>query len=150
MERHAGFDLLHLFVSGRRAPSRVRAENLHELGDDAILAELRRHRATDDRLLADRDLLRMILPVLRGDYRAIETYRERPGSRVRCPLSVLVGDVDPLVPPDEAEAWRAYTHGPDKRPLPPGRPFLPQRPARRGARHGHGRAGGRRRLTATP
>ena len=112
LERDAGFDALHLFVSGRRAPSRVRSENLHELRDDAIVAELRRHNATDDRLLADRDVLRMILPVLRADYRAIETYRERPGTRVGCPMTVLVGDADPLVTPDEAEAWRTHSTGP--------------------------------------
>ncbi len=112
LERTADLDLMHLFVSGRRAPSRVRRENLHECGDDALIAELRRHSATDDRLLQEPALLRMILPVLRSDYRAIETYRERPGARLHCPMTVLVGDNDPLVTRDEAEAWRAHTAGP--------------------------------------
>lgn len=107
-----GFDLGHLFVSGRRAPSRVRTETLHECDDDALIAELRRHSATDDRLLEEPAIVRMILPVLRSDYRAIETYRERPGTRLRCPMTVLVGDADPLVTREEAEAWRAHTTGP--------------------------------------
>lgn len=129
LERDVAFDLLHLFVSGRRAPSRVRSENLHELGDDAIVAELRRHNATDDRLLTDRDMLRMIMPVLRGDYRAIETYRENPGTRVRCPMTVLVGDADPLVTRDEAEAWRAHTSGPTAvRYFPGGHFYLNEQP----------------------
>lgn len=128
LERDRGRSVLHLFASGRRAPDRVRVEDLHRRGDDAIVAELRRHSATDDRLLADQELLRMILPALRSDYRAIETYRERPGTRLRCPLTVLVGTADPLVTPDEAEAWRAHTTGPtDVRYFPGGHFYLTER-----------------------
>ncbi|MFJ8582973.1 thioesterase II family protein [Micromonospora sp. NPDC093277] len=128
LERDRGLSPLHIFASGRRAPSRTRVENLHQLGDDAIVAELRRHSATDDRLLEDQELLRMILPALRSDYRAIETYQARPDVRLRCPLTVLVGTADPLVTPDEAEAWRAHTTGPTEvRYFPGGHFYLTER-----------------------
>ncbi|SBT43449.1 thioesterase II family protein [Micromonospora narathiwatensis] len=128
LERGRGLSPLHVFASGRRAPSRIRVEDLHERGDDAIVAELRRLSATDDRLLEDQELLGMILPALRSDYRAIETYRARPDTRLRCPLTVLVGTADPLVTPDEAEAWRAHTTGPtDVRYFPGGHFYLSER-----------------------
>ncbi|MEU3962680.1 alpha/beta fold hydrolase [Streptomyces buecherae] len=104
--------LVRLFVSGRRAPSRVRAESVHERDDQGIVAELQRLSGTDAGLLDDPETRAMILPAIRGDYRAIETYRVTPGSTVRAPLSVLVGDSDPQVTLDEARAWSEHTTGP--------------------------------------
>jgi pyochelin biosynthesis protein PchC len=112
LDRDFGRPPVHLVVSGRRAPDRVRGPYLHRLGDEAIVAELRGLSGTDDRLLEDPDVLRMILPALRSDYEAIETYRVVPGTVVRCPVTVLTGDADPHVTADEAEAWRAATSGP--------------------------------------
>jgi surfactin synthase thioesterase subunit len=100
-----------LFVSGRRAPSRTRAESVHLRDDDGIVAELRRLSGTDTQLLGDEELLRMIIPAIRGDYRAIETYTHRPGAELSCPVVVLVGDDDPLTTVDEARDWARHTSG---------------------------------------
>ncbi|MGI5519945.1 thioesterase II family protein [Micromonospora sp. CA-259024] len=104
----------HLVVSGRRAPDRIRGPWLHRLPDADIVAELRRLSGTDDRLLEDPDVLRMILPALRSDYRAIETYRMSPGAVLRCPVTVLTGDSDPHVTADEAEGWLSYGTDPGR------------------------------------
>ncbi|MFJ6725204.1 thioesterase II family protein [Streptomyces sp. NPDC091281] len=100
-----------LFASGRRAPSRYRDENVHRRDDDGIIAEVKSMSGTDDRLLGDDELLRMILPALRGDYRAVETYRAEPGATVACPVSALVGDDDPKTTVDEARDWERHTTG---------------------------------------
>lgn len=100
-----------LFASGRRAPSTYRAESVHQRDDDGVLAELKRLNGTDARVLADDELLRMILPAIRGDYRAIETYRCPPGPALGCPVTVLVGDADPRTTLDEARAWSEHTTG---------------------------------------
>lgn len=114
LEREFDRPPVHLVVSGRRAPDRVRGPNLHQLGDEAIIAELRNLNGTDARLLQDPELLQMILPAMRVDYEAIETYRVRPGTVVRCAVTVLTGDADPRVTADEAEAWRTHTSGPSE------------------------------------
>ncbi|MDX3580095.1 thioesterase II family protein, partial [Streptomyces sp. FL07-04A] len=60
------------------------------------------------------EILRMVLPALRADFTAIETYRYRPdGARapLSCPLSVLTGESDPRVSVEEARAWRGFTSG---------------------------------------
>jgi len=98
-----------LFVSGRRAPSTARAEALH-LGTDAEIAqELRGLDGTDASLLTDNDVLGMILPAIRGDYRAIETYPGRPDATVDAPIVALIGAADPKVTTDEAAAWKKHT-----------------------------------------
>ncbi|ALL83769.1 oleoyl-ACP hydrolase [Pseudonocardia sp. EC080619-01] len=107
-----GGEIAHLFASGRRAPSRVRDENVHRLTDEGIVEELTLLAGTDTALLGDEEILRMILPAIRSDYQAIETYRCAPGATVRAPLTVLTGDSDPKTSHDEAESWRDHTTGP--------------------------------------
>lgn len=111
LEQRDGTGLVTLFASGRRAPSRHRDEALHTQGDASIIAELRALSGTNEMLLGDDELLAMIMPALRGDYRAIERYRHQPGSVLGCPISALVGASDPRTTIEEAEAWREHTTG---------------------------------------
>jgi surfactin synthase thioesterase subunit len=100
-----------LFASGRRAPSRHRDEAVHERDDEGLVAELRTLSGTDPRMLGDPELLQMILPAIRSDYTAVETYRWQPGPPLDCPVVVLTGDRDPRVSPEEAQAWSEHTTG---------------------------------------
>ncbi|MEU2425703.1 alpha/beta fold hydrolase [Streptomyces sp. NPDC007851] len=103
---------VRLYVSGRRAPTVHREESVHRRDDDGIVAELRALSGTDLRVLGDEEILRMILPAVRADYRAVETYRPDPGVTVDCPVTALVGDSDPRVGVAEARAWAGHTAGP--------------------------------------
>ncbi|MEV6809980.1 thioesterase II family protein [Streptomyces sp. NPDC017248] len=108
----AGRPLSALFLSGRRGPSVERTETVHQ-GDDArLLEEVTKLDGTDSALLQDEEVLRMILPALRADYRAVETYRAAPGPRPGCPVVVMTGDADPRVTLDEARTWEQETDGP--------------------------------------
>ncbi|WP_242884843.1 thioesterase II family protein [Actinomadura litoris] len=100
-----------LVASGRRAPSRRRAESVHLRDDAGVVAELRALGGTEASLLEDAELLAMLLPAVRGDYAAIETYACAPGAAVDTPITVFVGDDDPHVTLDEARAWREHTTG---------------------------------------
>jgi surfactin synthase thioesterase subunit len=104
-----GATVSRLFVSGRCAPSRHRDESIHRRSDAGLVAELRRLAGTDSQFLDDEDMLAMILPALRSDYQALETYRYRPGPMLACPISVFVGDCDPRVTVDEARVWQEHT-----------------------------------------
>ncbi|MFD6530863.1 thioesterase II family protein [Streptomyces sp. NPDC060184] len=100
-----------LFASGRRAPSTHREETLHLADDGALLAEIVRQGGTPAALLEEPELVEMILPALRGDYRAIERYRYRPGTVLDTPVTVLTGSEDPKVTAEEARAWQDHTIG---------------------------------------
>ncbi|WP_027344558.1 thioesterase II family protein [Hamadaea tsunoensis] len=101
-----------LFASGRRAPSTRRHETVHLRDDDGIVRALRELSGTDAAVLADDELVRMILPAIRGDYKAVETYAHTPGRELTCPVHVLIGQADEMSTVDEAEAWRRHTTGP--------------------------------------
>ncbi|KPI30280.1 Thioesterase [Actinobacteria bacterium OK074] len=112
------------FASGRVAPHRGRSFGAHLLDDDRLIARLRGLEAMDERLLADDELLRLVLPVVRGDCTAIETYQYEPGAGLGCPLTVLMGDADPRVPAEDAAAWREHAAGEYELRVFPGRHFF--------------------------
>ncbi|POM22534.1 Linear gramicidin dehydrogenase LgrE [Actinomadura rubteroloni] len=119
-------DVPVLFASGRRAPSLVRPETVHARDDAGLLAELRHLAGTQAELLGDEELLGLILPSLRADYAALDAYRlPADAEPLDCPVTVLVGDADPVTPVEEARAWEAHTTGPfDLRVLPGGHFFV--------------------------
>lgn len=100
-----------VIASGRRAPSTVRTETVHDRDDDGVITELRRLNGTVPDLLGNDEILRMALPAIRADYQAIETYRGGPDARLRAGITVLTGHADPLTTADEAAAWERHTEG---------------------------------------
>ncbi|MFG2628146.1 thioesterase II family protein [Streptomyces sp. NPDC048473] len=103
---------LVLFASGRRAPSTHRdGEVMYLRPDEDLLDDLRAMSGTDSRVFADESLLRLVLPALRSDYKATETYRHTPGAgpELACPIVALVGDSDPKATVEEARAWDTHT-----------------------------------------
>jgi surfactin synthase thioesterase subunit len=109
LEQERGVAPAWLFASGRRAPSMPRDERIHLESDEGFIKELRRLSGTDGNILGDEEMLRMILPATRADYRAAETYRYQPGPALGCPITAFVGDDDPKVTVEEARAWSAHT-----------------------------------------
>ncbi|THA34087.1 thioesterase [Streptomyces sp. A1277] len=102
---------LRLFVSARRAPSAHRDEQVHLRDDEGLISDVRALSGTSQQVFGDEELMRMVLPAIRGDYRAAETYRYTPGPRLRCPVTALTGDSDPKATIAEVEAWRGHTDG---------------------------------------
>ncbi|KOV78034.1 thioesterase II family protein [Nocardia sp. NRRL S-836] len=101
----------HLFASGRRAPSCWRDERVHQRDDQGLIAEMQALNGTGSALLQNEKILRMVLPAVRADYRAAETYRYAEGPDITSSISVVVGDDDPMVTLDEAHAWQRHTTG---------------------------------------
>jgi surfactin synthase thioesterase subunit len=112
LEADAGTVPAVLAVSGRRAPTVTQSEDVHKRDDDGIVAELLALDGTQAQVLADPDLRSLVLPAVRADYRAAETYRHRPGHQLRCPVLALTGDRDPKAAPEEVAQWREMTSGP--------------------------------------
>lgn len=123
---------VHLFVSAREAPEWVRGGDVHLRDDDGICAELTRVGGTPPELLSHPELRALILPVVRSDYRLVETYRPTLAPvPLGCPVTVVLGDADSEATPEEAEAWRSCTTGRFRVEIFPGGHFylVPQRAA---------------------
>lgn len=111
LERDGAAPLARLYVSSRRAPSCHRSEGVHLRDDAGLIAELQRLSGTNADLLGNQEMLKMILPAIKSDYRAVETYRDTTDRTVRTPIVAVIGDDDPKVTIDEAKAWAAHGTG---------------------------------------
>ncbi|MER7676472.1 alpha/beta fold hydrolase [Streptomyces sp. NPDC096934] len=98
-----------LFVSGRRAPSVPAPGWVHLASDEKLIADMRLLGGTDNRMLDNPELLAVILPAVRSDYVATETYRYRGAPPLDCPVTAFIGDADPRVDAPMARAWAAHT-----------------------------------------
>ncbi|MFG1876160.1 thioesterase II family protein [Sphaerisporangium sp. NPDC049003] len=100
---------LGLFASGRRAPSLRRDQRVHLATDAELVAELKKLNAANAEVFADETLLRMVLPTIRSDYRAIERYHNPSALPLRCPIVALTGDADPVADVADVELWARHT-----------------------------------------
>lgn len=101
-----------LFVSARPDPSFDEHATVHRGPDIDLIAELERL-ANDPgsvRILrTEPDLAAMVLPAVRNDYRAVETYRYRGTGTLACDIVALLGREDPTTTPAQIEVWREHT-----------------------------------------
>ncbi|WP_234025150.1 alpha/beta fold hydrolase [Streptomyces sp. MspMP-M5] len=116
---------VRLFLSGRNAPTRVPGTHDQLHGDADVLKMVRVLGGTTASVLEDPELLAMVLPALRADYRAIGSYRWSPCPKLSVPFTVLVGDRDPVASRSGASAWCELTSAPtDVRVFPGGHFYL--------------------------
>jgi surfactin synthase thioesterase subunit len=104
----------HLFVSSRRPPHMAASEtNLHTLPDEELVKEVDlRYGGVPRELLHSTELLALLLPALRADLAALETFQPSKRAALPCPISAFGGATDPLVPRNHLEAWHDQTGGP--------------------------------------
>ncbi len=101
---------VHLFVSAMRAPHlEPREPVLSVLSDEEFLAAIRALEGTLPEVLEDRELLSIVLPVLRADFRLSETYRCRGIVPLPLPITVFGGLQDERIFRADLEAWQRHT-----------------------------------------
>jgi medium-chain acyl-[acyl-carrier-protein] hydrolase len=108
-----GFELTHLFVSGRRAPQLPNNDPYtFDLPETEFVEGLHRLNGTPKEVFSNPELMRLLLPLLRADFELIETYRYVPGSSLTCPMTAFGGLEDGDEVADLLYPWRELTDGP--------------------------------------
>jgi medium-chain acyl-[acyl-carrier-protein] hydrolase len=62
-------------------------------------------------VLANEELMQIVLPALKADFRLCASYRYAHDRPLDCPISSFGGWQDPVATREEIEAWRAQTVG---------------------------------------
>jgi len=102
-----------LVISARRAPQIPDTfPPERELSDAYILDRLRRYGGTPEGVLAEPELLELLLPVFRADFALLGSYRHVHEEPLDLPLTALGGTADDVAQPPQIEAWREHTRGP--------------------------------------
>jgi medium-chain acyl-[acyl-carrier-protein] hydrolase len=109
-------DPLHLIASGRRAPhleSVLDRPPMHTLSDEEFIERLRELDGTPAQVLADEQMMELLLPVLRADTEAAETYDVDEASlpEISCPVTALGGTDDTYIPREHVAGWAQTTSG---------------------------------------
>jgi medium-chain acyl-[acyl-carrier-protein] hydrolase len=104
---------VHLFVSGSRPlpVAELWLTGFESFSDAELADEMRKLNGTPEEVMADADLLSLVLPGFRSDLSLLAKYRYQPGESLDCPATVFGGDQDPVVPADELGGWAELTTG---------------------------------------
>lgn len=99
-----------LIVSAARAPQfRSGWTPPPEPGDEELIGQLRRLEGIPAEVLANPELLKLVLPSLRADTRLYRRYIYSPGEPLKLPVFAYGGRSDPNVALHHLEAWREQT-----------------------------------------
>ncbi len=101
---------VRLFVSAARAPHILpREPAIHALADSEFLAELVGYGGVPEEILNNPELLSLMLPIVRHDFRLFEQY-QYPGDRpLPVPISAFGGLQDKKVLAPDVLAWSRHT-----------------------------------------
>jgi medium-chain acyl-[acyl-carrier-protein] hydrolase len=115
----------HLFVSARRAPQCASTDPfLHVLPEAEFRRAIRELGGTPEQVLADEELLSLLLPAVRADFTVAETYAYGEEPPLDCPITAFGGRDDPRVGDTQLDAWRQQTRRDFRRYMFPGGHFF--------------------------
>ena len=103
-----------LFVSSRRAPQQqTRFKPTEPLTDQEFITEMQnKFHAIPVAILHEKELLKLLLPILRSDMQLNESYVGNLEPLLRVPVTAFYGEEDNVIQFDEMKKWKAVTTGP--------------------------------------
>lgn len=106
----------HLFIAASSVPHRGYnhpRSPLHRLPDAALTEVLATLNGTPRELLENREMMELLLPVVRADFGIVETYAYEPAPPLDVPMSLLLGEKDGDVEAASARLeWTQYAAAP--------------------------------------
>lgn len=101
---------VHAFFSGCNAPQmRNASDGMHQMSDADLITRLRDFNGTPPAILANQELMELVLPMIRADFGLAEKYRYRSMPLLPTPFTVLAGQNDDRSSPEQVHAWQRET-----------------------------------------
>jgi surfactin synthase thioesterase subunit len=106
----------HLFVSGSPSPDEPRRtdgpyDDLSTVDDDEMVARLVAGGGIPPEILAEPELVALMLPTFRGDFTWLDAYVYRPAPPMPVPVTAFAAADDPAAPPDRVAGWKRLATG---------------------------------------
>jgi surfactin synthase thioesterase subunit len=112
LRRAGGPQPIRFYPSASRPPDEISAgplDGLSRLDDDELLDRLADAGGFPAAVLAEPELVALILPVLRADLTWVDDYRYDPEPPLDMPLTAFAGSRDEGVSPDQVAGWRRHS-----------------------------------------
>ncbi|AKQ66527.1 thioesterase domain protein [Myxococcus hansupus] len=106
---------LGLFLGAAGPPVINTREPIHLLPEPQFIEALRRYDGTPEEIFKHRELLELVLPMLRADFAIAFTENGAQPAKLSVPLSVIGSPEDKHVPTENLERWRDETTSEDVR-----------------------------------
>lgn len=101
---------LHLFVATHAAPQiKDLPPPMHNLSDPDLLGKIHTYAELPREALLQREIVQVILPLLRADFAVCEMYDYLPEPPLGCSISAFGGIEDSYVAYEDLAAWREQT-----------------------------------------
>jgi surfactin synthase thioesterase subunit len=81
---------------------------IHDLPLTEFIAKLRGFNGTPEEILNNQELMQLLTPLLRADFKMAETYRA-DRTPLECPIVAFAGTDDKDVTPEKLAGWRDLT-----------------------------------------
>lgn len=105
---------MHLFMTGRGGPSVTEGNTMkHALPRKELIETLKEIGGSTDEILNNESLMDLYEPILRADFKALETYTYQSAFPLNIPITVMYGR-DEKISHADAEAWQRETIKPIK------------------------------------
>jgi medium-chain acyl-[acyl-carrier-protein] hydrolase len=112
LRRRHGLLPERLMVAALKAPQiPLRRKPIHDLPDPEFASEIRKFCGTPEPVLQNAELMNLVLPAIKADFTAYETYRYADDLPLGCPITAMGGIGDPSVLSQELAAWSEHTSG---------------------------------------
>ncbi|OEH94428.1 thioesterase II family protein [Bacillus solimangrovi] len=99
-----------LFLSGRNAVHIPRLKPpIHKLDQETFINRLRELNGTPELLLQNKELMEFVIPIIRNDFKMVETYSYEQEKILNIPITVIGGTNDPYTSIEYLEEWREHT-----------------------------------------
>lgn len=99
---------LHIVVSGRNSPSIKRKKIISTYASEAFWNELKEMGGVPEAILADEEMKQYFEPILRSDFRLVETYQYLPVAPNTVPITVIFGS-DEDIKKEDLFLWKQET-----------------------------------------
>ncbi|MFA0812843.1 thioesterase II family protein [Microbulbifer epialgicus] len=103
---------IHFFASGSRAPNICGAtKKIYNLPESEFIKELMSFNGTPKELFKNRELLSLLIPLLRADFQISEDYQFTGDECLKCDLSIFSGESDDSISESELIEWKRFFNG---------------------------------------
>jgi medium-chain acyl-[acyl-carrier-protein] hydrolase len=103
-----------LFMSSGKAPQIQPRRILHTLSNDSFLLKIKELGGIPDIIMENEDLLNIYVPILRADFKMIETYRYMYSHPLDTKIVAYGGRIDEEVKYEDIVAWESHSLKPLK------------------------------------
>jgi len=106
IEAYSRFRPEFTIISATKPIEMINQNSKHTLDDEALIEMLKSYKASPEAVLESKELMDMLLPTIRADYKLIETYKAPVGKRLETPLILFNSEED--MSKETICAWQKY------------------------------------------